>query len=141
MTEEQMRSSVHCLYIISITKTREGTNTDKTLGGNPWTILQIIIACAFTVELKSYPVKVFATQLRCPCDNPSGFMVDKLKLNRFFVVKVFLPTRQNSLYFSGAGKFCLAHGLRQLTHDVESDVRTINFRSDVIFTPPRKNTE
>ena len=41
--------------------------------------------------------------------------------------------------FSGAGKFCLAYGLRQLTRDVKSDVRTLNFRSDVTNAPPRKN--
>ena len=35
--------------------------------------------------------------------------------------------------FSGAGKFCLAHGLRQLTCDIKHDVR-----SDVFFAPPRK---
>ena len=40
--------------------------------------------------------------------------------------------------FSGAGKFCLAHGLRQLTRDVKSDVRTLNFISDVIYVAPRK---
>ena len=39
--------------------------------------------------------------------------------------------------FSGAEKFCLAHGLRQLTRDVKSDVRTLNFISDVTFVPPR----
>ena len=51
----------------------------------------------------------------------------------------FLPMRQSLVYFfSGAGQFCLAHGLGQLTHDVKSDVRTLNFRSDVIFAPPRK---
>ena len=40
--------------------------------------------------------------------------------------------------FSGAGKFCLAHELRQLTRDVKSDVRTLNFISDVINVAPRK---
>ena len=39
---------------------------------------------------------------------------------------------------SGAGKICPAHGLGQLTRDVKSDVRNLNFRSDVIFAPPRK---
>ena len=39
------------------------------------------------------------------------------------------------MLFSDAGKFCLAHGLGQLTRDVKSDVRTLNFRSDVIFAP------
>ena len=43
--------------------------------------------------------------------------------------------------FSGAGIFCVAHGLGQLTRDVQSDFRTINFSSDVTFTPPTKNTE
>ena len=50
----------------------------------------------------------------------------------------FLPMRQNLFYFSGAGNFCLAHGLGRLTRDVKSDVRTLNFGSDVIFAPPQK---
>ena len=40
--------------------------------------------------------------------------------------------------FSGAGKFCLTHGLGQLTRDVKSDIRTLNFKSDVFFATPRK---
>ena len=39
---------------------------------------------------------------------------------------------------SGALKFCLAHGLRQLTHGVKYDVRILNFRSAVTFAHPRK---
>ena len=39
---------------------------------------------------------------------------------------------------SGAGKFCLVHGLRQFTRDVKHDVRTLNFRSDVTSAPSRK---
>ena len=54
---------------------------------------------------------------------------------------IFLPMRQSLFYFSGAGKFCLAHGLRQLTRDFKSDIRTLNFRSDVSYLPPWKNTE
>ena len=46
--------------------------------------------------------------------------------------------RKTLFYFSGAGKSCLAHGLGQLIRDVKSDVRTLNFKSDVIFAPPRK---
>ena len=38
--------------------------------------------------------------------------------------------------FSGAGKFCLAYGLRQLTHI--SDIGTLNFRSEVTNSPPQK---
>ena len=34
--------------------------------------------------------------------------------------------------------YCLAHGLGQLTRAVKSNVKTLNFRSDVIFSPPRK---
>ena len=41
-------------------------------------------------------------------------------------------------FCSGAGKFCVAHGLGQLTRDIKSDVRTLNFRIDVTFAPPRK---
>ena len=40
--------------------------------------------------------------------------------------------------FSGAGKFCLAHGLRQLKRDVKSDVKTLNLRNDVTDSLPRK---
>ena len=49
----------------------------------------------------------------------------------------FLPMRQSLFYFSGAGKFCLAHGLRQLTRVVKSDIRTFKFRSDVTYPPSR----
>ena len=35
--------------------------------------------------------------------------------------------------FSDAGKFCLSQGLRQLTRDVKSDVRTLSFRNDVTY--------
>ena len=41
--------------------------------------------------------------------------------------------------FSGAGKFCLAHELGQLTRDVKSDVRILNFRRDVTYALPRSN--
>ena len=41
-------------------------------------------------------------------------------------------------YFSGAGKFCLAHGLRHLTRDVKSDVTILNFRSDVTCATMKK---
>ena len=34
--------------------------------------------------------------------------------------------------FSGAGKLCLALGLRQLTRDVTHDVRTLNFRMSLL---------
>ena len=46
--------------------------------------------------------------------------------------------RQNLFYFSAAGNFCVAYGLGQLTRDVKSDVRTLNYRSNVIFAPPLK---
>ena len=32
----------------------------------------------------------------------------------------------------------LENELRQLTRDVKSDVRTLNFKSDVTFAPPQK---
>ena len=38
------------------------------------------------------------------------------------------------MFFSGAGKFCLTHWLRQLTHDVKSGVRPLYFRSDGMKT-------
>ena len=37
-----------------------------------------------------------------------------------------------------ARKFCLGHGLRELTRDVKNDVRTLNFISDVTYALPRK---
>ena len=46
--------------------------------------------------------------------------------------------RQSLFYFSDAGKYYLAHGLRQLTRDVKSDVRTLNFISDVTYAAARK---
>ena len=48
--------------------------------------------------------------------------------------------RQDRLFsiFSGAGKFCHAHGLGQLTRGVKSDNRPLNFRTDLIFAPPPK---
>ena len=52
---------------------------------------------------------------------------------------IFLPMRQNFFFFSGARQFCLGHRLRQLTRAVKSDVRTLNFRSDVIFAPREKH--
>ena len=51
--------------------------------------------------------------------------------------RFFLPLRQSSI-FSVAGKFCLAHGPRQLSRDVKHDVGTQNFRSDVTFALPQK---
>ena len=60
---------------------------------------------------------------------------DKQKAKRLFLC--YLRDRVCSS-FSGAGKFCLGHGVRQLTRDVRGDVRTLNFRSDVTFAPPRK---
>ena len=51
----------------------------------------------------------------------------------------FLPKRPSFFYFSGAGKFCLAHGLRKLTRDIRSDVRTLNFRSDVTYLTQQKS--
>ena len=43
----------------------------------------------------------------------------------------FLPMRQSLFSFSGAGEICLVHGLRQLTYDVKSGIRSLNFISDV----------
>ena len=37
-------------------------------------------------------------------------------------------------------KICLAHELRQITRDIKSDVRTLNFISDVTFVVPRKTS-
>ena len=34
--------------------------------------------------------------------------------------------------------YSLTHGLRQLTRDVKSNVRTLNFISDVTYAAPRK---
>ena len=56
----------------------------------------------------------------------------------FFVVldNSFLPIRQSLFYFHDSGNFYLGHGLIQLTH--KSNVRILNFRSDVTFALPRK---
>ena len=51
---------------------------------------------------------------------------------------VFLPLRESLFIFSGTGKFCLTHGLRQLTCDVKNDVR--NFISDVTYAASRKTS-
>ena len=46
--------------------------------------------------------------------------------------------RQSLLFFSGAGKFYLAHGMRQLTRDIKGDVKTLYFSNDVIYALLRK---
>ena len=48
----------------------------------------------------------------------------------------FLPSYRIYSIFSGAGKSCLVHGLRQLTHDIKSDIRILNFRNDVTYSLP-----
>ena len=45
----------------------------------------------------------------------------------------FLPMRQEFALFSEMLENCLTHGLRQLTRDVKSNIRTLNFRSEVTF--------
>ena len=58
---------------------------------------------------------------------------------KFCLAIIFFTSEAESVpFFSGAGKFCLAHGLTQLTRDVKSEVRTLNFRSDVAYLPTRK---
>ena len=52
---------------------------------------------------------------------------------------IFSSMRQSVIYFIGAGKFCLAHGLRQLTLDVKTVIRILNFRSDVNYVLPQKH--
>ena len=54
------------------------------------------------------------------------------------ISKCFLTCETVFSIYSGAGKFCLAHGLRQLTH-VKSDVRTLNFRRDVTYLHQEKH--
>ena len=44
-----------------------------------------------------------------------------------------LPIRQILFYFSGAEKFCHAHGLRQLTRDTKCDVNFFVYKRYVIF--------
>ena len=53
-------------------------------------------------------------------------------------VEGFLTFERVCSIFSGARKFCLVHGLGHLSRDVNSDVRTLNFGSDVIFAQTRK---
>ena len=55
---------------------------------------------------------------------------------RPMIVYLTYETEFSSI-FSDAGTFCHDHGLGQLTRDVKSDVRTLYFRGDVIFAPPR----
>ena len=63
------------------------------------------------------------------------------EINRLnFVKTFFLPKRQSLFYFNGAGKFCLDHGLRQLTCDVNSDVRTLKSGGDVTYAQPRRTS-
>ena len=40
--------------------------------------------------------------------------------------------------FSDAVKFCLANGLRQLTHDIKNDLRTLNSIRFLTYAPQRK---
>ena len=55
----------------------------------------------------------------------------------FALFLLFLPMREFVLFSSDAEKFCLAHGLRQLTRDVKCDVRILNFRSNATCALPR----
>ena len=52
----------------------------------------------------------------------------------------FLPMRQSLFCLSGAEKICLAHGPRQLTRDVKSDILILDFRSNGKYATT-KNTE
>ena len=58
-----------------------------------------------------------------------------------WVHNIFLPMRQRDAIFSGAGKFCLAHGLRQLSRGVKSDVRILNDRNDVNSLPRKTSND
>ena len=53
--------------------------------------------------------------------------MSRLQSTKVRIDRAFLPMRQSLFYFSDAYKFCLAHGLRQLTRDVKSDVKTVNY--------------
>ena len=58
----------------------------------------------------------------------------------FFYVILILTTLRDRVcsIFSGAGKFCLAHGLRQLTRDVNPNLRFPRFTSfPAFFVYPR----
>ena len=56
----------------------------------------------------------------------------------FTVLQYLFGYKTGVTTFSSAGKFCLAHRLRQLTQKVKSDVRTLNFRSNVTHAPQQK---
>ena len=60
-------------------------------------------------------VKADLVYVLCYSDS---FTIENVRMH----AKYFLPMRQSLFYFSGAGKLCLAHGLRQLTRDTKSDV-------------------
>ena len=51
---------------------------------------------------------------------------------------LFLTYETEFVLFNAAGKFCLALALGQITRNVKSHVRNLNFRSNVICPPPLK---
>ena len=64
-----------------------------------------------------------------------GTSLDKngIPQNNYFNYLNFLTYVTESVLFLAV--------LRQLTHDVNSDVKTINFSSDVIFAPSQKKSQ
>ena len=63
-----------------------------------------------------------------------AFIVTEVTRIMWSVVS-YLRDRVCSIFIC-AGKFCLAHGLRQLTHDIKSDTRMLNFNCDITYAPP-----
>ena len=53
-------------------------------------------------------------------------------------ISFFFTFETEFVLFLAVVEKCLAHGLRQLTCDVKSDVRIQNFRSDVTYSLPRE---
>ena len=61
-----------------------------------------------------------------------------ISLSYCILIKTSLTYGRICSILSSAAKFCLAHGLGQLTRDIKCDVRTLNVRNGVIFVPPGK---
>ena len=65
-------------------------------------------------------------------------MICLILFNFYTILWVLVAKMDQTFYLKTAGKFCLAHGLRQLIRDVKRDVRTLNFTGDVTYAAPGK---
>ena len=53
---------------------------------------------------------------------------DNLDINTVIIRSFLTYETEFRSIFSGAGKFCFSNGQRQLTCDVKSDIKVLNFR-------------